>query len=150
MVLETERGAPDEVADDLFATQLSMAAPGLRFVALNLCEGAKGASNDLFSGLAQSLIARGIPAVVGMRFAVSDAAAATFSPALFKHLCRNNWIDEGCIQGRLAMAQNKVQIAIEWSTPVLFLHRDFGFGWLFKVPAVDFTDPLKNYQQALV
>lgn len=136
VLLEGEDGSPDWVPGDILAGLLARAS-GLRFVALNLCLGTKSAPFDPFSGLAQALIKNGIPAVVGMQFEVSDKAAIVFSPALFSALCENQWVDEAVARGRISMAPTKEETTIEWGTPVLFLHHQYGHGWLFKVSEDD-------------
>jgi CHAT domain len=47
----------------------------------------------LFSGVASSLIEYGIPAVVGMRFEISDEAAITFAGRLYNEIAQGFPID---------------------------------------------------------
>jgi CHAT domain len=56
----------------------------LRLVVLNSLRGWKGLARRSFSGVASSLVEYGIPAVVGMRFEISDEAAITFAGRLLQ------------------------------------------------------------------
>lgn len=139
ILLEREDGSPDVVSSAVLAGSLAVAY-GLRLVVLNLCMGTRSAPFEPFSGMAQAVIAAGIPAVATMRFEVSYEAASSFSPALFAALCRNEWVDEALIAGRLAMARTEEETTLEWSTPVLFLHTAYSHGWLFKLPELTVSD----------
>jgi CHAT domain-containing protein len=55
----------------------------LRLAVLNACEGARASDTDPFSGAAQSLVKKGIPAVVAMQFEITDDAAITFAQEFY-------------------------------------------------------------------
>ena len=150
--LEAADGRPAKVPAHLLASTLA-AAPALRLVVLNLCLGARALRGEPFSGFARSLVAAGIPAVVAMQTVVTDAGALAFSPALLGALLRNRSIDEGLFQARQAITLAGVA-RVEWSTPALFFHADYGYGWLFKVIEAQvgpepLADPLRHYQALL-
>jgi hypothetical protein len=152
VLLERDDGSADRVPAHILANELARAR-GLRLVVLNLCAGARGAPTEPFSGLAQAIVATGIPAVAAMQADVSDPAAARFSPMLFKDVCSNRTIDEAVAGGRRAMANTREGTTIEWATPALFLHRDCYHGWLFKARQVvtqpERVDPLERGLRAL-
>jgi cellulose synthase operon protein C len=153
VLLEREDGSTDRVPAHVLASELGRARR-LRLVVLNICAGGRGAPTEPFSGLAQAIVGTGVPAVVAMQADVSDAAAARFSPVLFKGVCSNRTIDQAVANARTAMAQTPEGTTIEWATPALFLHKDCYHGWLFKArevvtPGRVKVDPLRQGLEAL-
>jgi hypothetical protein len=101
----------------------------LRLVVLNACEGARGARNDPFAGLAQSLIQQKIPAVIAMQFEITDGAAKTFAYDFYGAVAEGYSLERAVAQARLAIyAEGN---ALEWGTPVLYLRAPDGL--IFKV-----------------
>jgi hypothetical protein len=147
VALERENGQPDLIPARVLAELLAQ-AEGLRLVILNLCLGSQGVCGEPFSGLAQALIAAGVPAVVAMQAAISDHAAVELSAALLGSLWRNQSIDEAVSDARQAVA-GALRTRSEWGSPVLFLHRSCRQGWLFKVPGLDTQDPLAEERAVL-
>jgi tetratricopeptide (TPR) repeat protein len=152
VILEDANGSSDQVASDILANLL-LNASGLRFVVLNLCKGGQTSPYDPFSGVAQRLIASGIPIVVALQSEVSDEAAIEFSPALFNCISQNQIVDVACASARDMMASMKQGTTIEWCTPVLFFHEACSYAWLFKVPEITrktaSPDPLKEAENIL-
>ena len=101
-----------------FARLLSGASE-LRLVVLNACEGADDGLTP-FSGLAQTLVRRGIPSVVAMQRAVTTDAARLFTEKFYTQLAL-----AGSVEDAVATARRSVSLALsdraEWSTPVLFM-----------------------------
>lgn len=151
--LEAEDGTSDRVPGHLLSGMLTR-APQLRLVVLNLCAGADSAAREPFSGLAQALIGRGVPAVVAMRGKVTDVASAAFSPVLLQGVSANRTVDECVTTARRHISDLPGHTAIEWTTPVLFLHESYRHGWLFKAREVRdekdaLRDPLRAGAEAL-
>ncbi|MGH4023067.1 MAG: CHAT domain-containing protein [Pseudonocardiaceae bacterium] len=151
--LETEDSATDRVPGHLLSGLL-MRAQQLRLVVLNLCSGARSTRSEPFAGLAQSLIGRGIPAVVAMQDQVTDMAATLFSPALLECISSNKTIDEAVSTARQHVSEIPGHTVIEWTTPALFLHESYSHGWLFKAREVrddrdERADPLRDADDAL-
>jgi hypothetical protein len=96
----------------------------LRLVVLNACEGARGAKDDPFGGVAQALVRRGIPAVVAMQFEISDTAALVFSPSFYHAIAQGRPVDVATVEARKAMFARGH--TIEWATPVLYLRSPDG------------------------
>src|SRR5207253_216110 len=90
----------------------------LRLVVLNACEGARSDATDPFSGVAQSLVQQGIPAVVAMQFEISDAAAIAFAHGFYGAVADGMPIDASMGQARKDIHDISV---LEWATPVLYL-----------------------------
>lgn len=110
------------VADDL-ATLLHDHPP-LRFVFLNACEGARSSDEHLFAGTAQTLVWRGIPAVLAMQFPIGDAAATALTHEFYQVLATGLPIEVAIGEARkaISVAGNEW----EWGTPVLFTRAAVG------------------------
>jgi CHAT domain-containing protein len=98
--------------------------PSLRLVFLNACDGAAATPNDVFSGVAQSLIRYEIPAVIAMQFKISDSAAIAFTGGFYEALAQGNPVDAAMLNARLAIFTEKN--SVEWGTPVLYLRAPDG------------------------
>ena len=93
----------------------------LRLAVLNACEAGRTDPADPFAGVADTLVRRGIPAVVAMQFEVSDDAAVEFAPALYGALAAGHPVDAAVAEARKAMYTVS---PLEWATPVLYLRAD--------------------------
>ncbi len=72
----------------------------LRLAILNACEAGRTDPGDPFGGVADTLVRRGIPAVIAMQFEVSDSAAIEFAPALYGALAAGRPVDEAVAEAR--------------------------------------------------
>ena len=93
----------------------------MRLAVLNACEAGRTDPADPFAGVADTLVRRGIPAVIAMQFEVSDDAAVEFAPALYGALAAGRPVDEAVAEARKAMYTIS---PLEWATPVLYLRAD--------------------------
>jgi hypothetical protein len=98
--------------------------PSLRLVVLNACEGARGARDDPYGGVAHALVGRGIPAVIAMQFAISDSAALLFSQSFYQDIADGIPVDVATAETRRAIFACGNEI--EWATPVLYLRSHDG------------------------
>lgn len=120
LVLEREDGTAHRVSGSRLGTLLHDAR-GLQLAVLNACEGARTSGRDAFSGVAQELVRRGLPAVVAMQTEISDRAALVFAHEFYSFLTRGLPIDEVMSEVRKAMAVSDE--AAEWGTAVLLRSR---------------------------
>ncbi|RIK37916.1 MAG: hypothetical protein DCC55_22805, partial [Chloroflexi bacterium] len=90
----------------------------LRLVFLNACEGARSSGTDFFAGVAQQLVQTGVPAVLAMQFAVSDAAAIALAHEFYGALASGQPLDAALGEARRAIKSAGNEL--EWATPVLF------------------------------
>jgi hypothetical protein len=118
LLFENEEGETHPVSGNLLG-MLLQDHPSLRLVVLNACEGARGSTRDPFSGTAQSLIRKGIPAVVAMQFEITDKAAIRFSRIFYEHVAANYPIDAAVTEARKSIRGSGN--LFEWGTPVLHL-----------------------------
>jgi len=93
----------------------------LRLAVLNACEAGRTDPADPFGGFADTLVRRGIPAVVAMQFEISDTAAVEFAPALYGALAAGRPVDAAVAEARKAIYAVS---SLEWATPVLHLRAD--------------------------
>ncbi|MFT3970953.1 MAG: CHAT domain-containing protein [Micropruina sp.] len=96
----------------------------LRLVVLNACEGARQSPADPFGGVAQNLVAQGIPAVVAMQFEITDEAATVFSAEFYQAIADGYPIDAALAEARVAVFSDDNDV--EWGTPVLYLRASDG------------------------
>ncbi len=122
--LENEDRSKAPVSDSQLVNLLGD-QDSLRLVVLNSCEGARTSVRDPFAGIATSIVALGIPAVVAMQFEISDDAAIAFAEELYASLiAREETIDVAVAEARKAVFTEINET--EWATPVLFLRNQDG------------------------
>jgi tetratricopeptide (TPR) repeat protein len=123
LILENEAGLSQPVNGQVLGTLLQDEGT-LRLALLNACEGARGSRHDPFSGTAQSLVRRRIPAVIAMQTAISDDAAKTFAYEFYRALADDYPVDAALTEARKAIfMQGNLR---EWATPVLFMRSSDG------------------------
>lgn len=91
--------------------------PGLRLALLNSCDGARTSQQDRFAGVATSLVAQGVPAVIGMQYQIDDRAAAAFGSEFLAALVDTRSVDAALTTARVAVYTSRN--ATEWGAPVL-------------------------------
>ena len=102
--------------------------PALRLVVLNACEGAQTGTQALYASIAEHLVRRGLPAVLAMQYAITDAAAVEFTRSFYGALANGLPVDAACAEARKAMSL-AAPGSWEWATPVLFLRSPDGELW---------------------
>ncbi|MEA2694031.1 MAG: uncharacterized protein QOJ16_3418 [Acidobacteriota bacterium] len=121
LIFETDDGGAASISGDDLAILLGN-IPSLRLVFLNACDTAKTiGSGDFnpFRSVAATLVACGVPAVLGMQFPISDSAAFHFSEIFYQRLSTGVPIDVAITEGRLAV-HIQYPVDMEWGTPVLY------------------------------
>jgi hypothetical protein len=131
-----ERSAVGMLAFEAPRTELTQSVSGealarelveensIRLVVLNACQGARQARSDPFSGIASSIVARGVPAVVAMQFPITDDAARVFAHEFYRALSEGYPIEAAVAEARRAISSSLNNL--EWATPVLFLRAQSG------------------------
>ncbi|HEV7671567.1 MAG TPA: CHAT domain-containing protein [Thermoanaerobaculia bacterium] len=119
LLFEDDSGQARRVTGEELAEQVAD-RPYLRGVFLNACWTARTGHGNPFSGVATSLVRSGVPAVLGMQFEISDAAARVFSQVVYQRLAAGESVDAAVVEGRLAIRRRLPQTS-EWATPALFL-----------------------------
>ncbi len=129
LLFEDDLGGSHEVTGEELGILLQD-HPSLRLVVLNSCEGARAGVGDPFSGTAQSLVRRRIPAVVAMQFEITDTAALRFSQSFYGALASNFPVDAAVAESRKSIRLSGN--TFEWGTPVLYMLSPDGR--LFELP----------------
>ena len=122
---ETEDKGQHPLSAQEFAEQIAQ-LDDLRLVVLSSCWSAtlsNDAEHDVYHAIAPALLRRGVPAVVGMRFPVTHAAAIDFSRKLYSFLADGYPIDAAVTEARLYLAGKKNP---EWITPTVFMQTEDG------------------------
>ncbi|TDE90413.1 CHAT domain-containing protein [Occultella glacieicola] len=92
-------------------------AKALQLAVLNACQGAQSSGQDVFSGVGQTLVRQGLPAVVAMQSEISDRAAIAFSHEFYYALASGRSVEEAMVEARKAIYLSDE--SSEWGTPVL-------------------------------
>lgn len=123
LLLEDEQGRGRPVNGEYLGTLLHDERT-LRLAVLNACEGARASRDDPFSGVAQSLIQQGIPAVIAMQFAISNEAAVACAHEFYMALADGYPADAALAEARKAIYGEG--LGAEWGTPVLYMRAQDG------------------------
>jgi hypothetical protein len=117
----------------------------LRMVILNSCLGAKGSGTDVFSSTASILIRRGVPAVVGMQYEISDIAAVEFARSLYEALADGMPVDAAVTEARKAISM-ALGRTVEWGTPVLHMRSPDGVLFTIEGPTTSSAKATGEYE----
>ncbi len=126
LVLESDAvpGAADRIAGRQLAVLLRNHLTSLRLVFLNSCLGATASRRDPFAGVAQSLIRRGIPAVIAMQFPIPDQAAVALARHFYRYLAAGQPVDAALTSARAFLYARGY--AVEWGAPALHMRTPDG------------------------
>jgi formylglycine-generating enzyme required for sulfatase activity len=92
--------------------------PALRLAFLNTCEGGRSDEQDIFLGVAPALVRCGLPAVIAMKYSISDRAAIALSTEFYRALADGYPVEAALAEARKAIYVG--QQSVEWGTPLLF------------------------------
>lgn len=145
LLLESDR--PDRAPDPLTGRRLGVLLRNhlntLRLVFLNSCAGATVSPVDPFGGIAQTLIRRGVPAVIAMQFVIPDKAAIELSRHFYRYLAAGQPVDTALTSARAFLFARGYEV--EWGAPAL--HMRSPDGRLFDIGALPATAPPPAAQQ---
>ena len=117
---------------------------GVQLVVFNSCRGAYTAASEETSttgNLTQSLVNRGIPAILAMSERIPDNVAVTMTRLFYRNLNQGYPIDLSLSRARQGLISTYGSHQLYWALPVLYLHPEFD-GFLWKTPK-----PQENLQQ---
>ncbi|MCA9973480.1 MAG: SUMF1/EgtB/PvdO family nonheme iron enzyme, partial [Anaerolineales bacterium] len=103
----------------------------LRVALLNACEGGQSGA-DVFSSTAAALVRGGIPCVLAMQYAITDAAAVEFARTFYEALADGLPIETTVSDARKSISLHR-EGSLEWGTPIFFTHAPDGV--LFELTA---------------
>jgi hypothetical protein len=93
---------------------------GLSLVFLNACESGRGGRADFNKGVAQSLVARGLPALVANQYSVLDSSATSFAQQFYWSLAQGMSLGQSAREARIAVNYLLHGEPIDWAVPVLY------------------------------
>lgn len=118
LVFEDAQGAPRRVPARALAQVIC--GRGLSLVFLNACESGTGGRADFNRGVAQALVAHGVPALVANQYSVLDASATAFARQFYLGLARGLPLGECAREARIAVGYGLQGEAIDWAVPVVY------------------------------
>jgi hypothetical protein len=93
---------------------------GLSLVFLNSCESGRGGRADFNKGVAQSLVAHGLPALVANQYSVLDSSATSFAQHFYSSLAQGLSLGQSAREARIAVNYLLRGEPIDWAIPVLY------------------------------
>jgi hypothetical protein len=118
LIFENPEGGMQEL--DSSTLRQIVCRRGIRLVCLNACETGQGGREDFSRGVAQALIAGGVPAVVANQYPVLDVSATSFSRHFYWALAMGKSIGNAAREARVAVNYSISGEAIDWAVPVVF------------------------------
>jgi tetratricopeptide (TPR) repeat protein len=136
LLFENESGRGRPVTGQELGTLFYDYRSSLRLAVLNACEGARTSTTDPFAGAAQSLVQKGIPAVIAMQFEITDEAAIALAHEFYGAMAEGYPVDAALAEARKAIYTKSREIGtnIEWGTPVLYMRSPDGFIFDVQLP----------------
>lgn len=92
----------------------------LSLVFLNACETGRGGGADFNKGVAQSLVAHGLPALVANQYSVLDSSATFFAQHFYWALSQGASLGQAARESRIAVNYSLRGEPIDWAVPVLY------------------------------
>lgn len=92
----------------------------LSLVFLNSCESGRGGQKDFNKGIAQSLVAGGLPALVANQYSVLDSSATSFAQQFYWCLAQGMSIGKSAREARIAVNYLLHGEPIDWAVPVVY------------------------------
>ena len=125
LVFENDRGGVQRIESEI--VRQIVARRGIRLVFLNACETGVGYSGklDFTSGIAPSLVAAGVPAVVANQFPVLDPSATAYARHFYWSLAQGRSVGDAAREARVAVNYSVTGEAIDWAVPVVFARNPF-------------------------
>jgi hypothetical protein len=118
LVFENDRGGEFMLGER--ALREIFCKRGLSMVFLNACESGRGGRADFNKGVAQSLVAHGLPALVANQYSVLDSSATSFAQHFYASLAQGLSIGEAAREARIAVNYSLHGELIDWAIPVLY------------------------------
>ena len=118
LVFENERGGEYSLGErqvrELFCKR------GLSLVFLNACESARGGRADFNKGVAQALVAHGLPTLVANQYSVLDSSATTFAQHFYLSVAQGLSVGAAAREARIAVNYSLHGELIDWAVPAVY------------------------------
>lgn len=93
---------------------------GVSLIFLNSCQSATGGRADFNQGVAQELVAHGLPALVANQYSVLDSSATAFAQHFYWALAQGVSLGEAAREARIAVNYAMQGDLIDWAVPVVY------------------------------
>lgn len=93
---------------------------GINLVFLNACRTGTGGRAEFNKGVAQALVAHGLPALVANQYSVLDSSAAHFAQYFYWALSQGKTIGQAACEARIAVNCLPQREIIDWAVPVVY------------------------------
>ena len=93
---------------------------GVSLVFLNACQTGSGGRRRFNKGIAQALVAHGLPAVVANQYSVLDTSATSFAQHFYWSLAHGMSIGQAACEARIAVNCSLQGELIDWAVPVVY------------------------------
>jgi len=117
LVFEDRSGATNRLDTD--QVRQLVCRRGIRVLFLNACETGSGGGSEFNRGVAQGLVAGGVPIVLGNQYKVLDSSATAFAQHFYWALANGETVGEAAREARVAVSYS-LGDAIDWAVPVVF------------------------------
>ena len=87
---------------------------------LNACETGRGGRAEFNKGVAQALVAHGLPALVANQYSVLDSSATSFAQHFYWSLAQGMSLGQAAREARIAVNYSLAGEPIDWAVPVLY------------------------------
>lgn len=118
----------------------------LSLVFLNACETGRAGRVEFNKGVAQSLVAHGLPALVANQYSVLDSSATSFAQHLYWCLAQGMSLGQAAREARIAVNCSLSGEPIDWAVPVLYA-RDSSMA-LWERPAAPSLKPATRVRRS--
>jgi hypothetical protein len=120
----------------------------VRLVVFNCCRGAKTYPTRGLSGLGPFLLRKGVPAVIAMRYELTDPTALRFADAFYLTLFGGpepGRVDSAMEKARVVIQQNQTDRTVrDFITPVLYLVPGHERAFVLEPPALPIVKPVDS------
>ncbi|MCK5917469.1 MAG: CHAT domain-containing protein [Cocleimonas sp.] len=123
IVIENDKGNGLQVSSQRIAAIIE-GSRSSRLIVLNACEGGITSTENIFSGVAQSVVKKGVPAVLAMQYVITDKSAIVFSTIFYNALSHGSPVDTSLTLARLAIYNQPNEI--EFGTAALYMRAQSG------------------------
>jgi hypothetical protein len=118
LVFEDDKGG-SHLLDERSAREV-FCGRGISLVFLNACQTGAGSRSDFNKGMAQALVAHGMPALVANQYSVLDVSATSFAQFFYWGLAHGMSLGTAAREARIAVNYSMKGDNIDWAVPVLY------------------------------
>lgn len=93
---------------------------GVSLVFLNACQSGSGGRAEFNKGVAQALVAHGLPALVANQYSVLDSSATSFAQYFYWALAQGMSLGGAAREARIAVNYSMQGELIDWAVPVVY------------------------------